>query len=320
MTLDIDKRFPGGLVEVVPNVSEGRDRAAIDAIANAAAHTTGAILLDVSSDADHNRTVLTIVAPPDAAVEAAYNVVIAAATYIDIRKHTGIHPWVGAADVVPFVPLGRASMETCVDLARRLGARVGEALAIPVYLYEAAATRTERRVLANIRRGGLRQLARLMSDDPAFEPDFGPSAPHPHAGAMVTGARPFLIAFNIHLDGGTIREARAIARAVRESSGGLPAVRALGLSLAQAGVTQVSMNLTDFRVTSVYAAFDAVTGAAARLGLAVKDSELIGLIPEAALEGDDPARLVIRDFSPDRILENRLARVLGINRHRGSEE
>lgn len=279
-------------LECVPNVSEGRRPEAVArlvaAVSSAVSSTSGTRLLDVSSDPDHNRTVLTLVgeeAGLHAALLALYETALAE---IDLRHHEGVHPRVGAVDVVPFVPLGETPMAAAVAAAGRLGEEVARRFGIPVYLYEKAAPRPERTLLADIRRGGFEGFPARIAD-PAWTPDFGPARVHPTAGVTVIGARFFLIAFNAVLDTPDVAVARAIARKVRESGGGLPAVRAMGVYLTSRGLAQVSMNLVDYRRTPVLAALDRVRQEAAALGARVLETEVIGLIPEEAALG------VVRD-------------------------
>ncbi|MBN1437842.1 MAG: glutamate formimidoyltransferase [Anaerolineales bacterium] len=296
----------GPLVECVPNFSEGCDGATIGAILSAARAVPGACLLDSSGDRDHNRTVVTLAGDPAAMLEAAFAAVRRAAERIDLRRHTGVHPRIGAADVVPFIPLQGASMEDCAELARALGRRIGDELEIPVYLYGEAAARPERKNLSAIRRGGYEGLAAAIGSDPARRPDFGPARLGP-AGAAAVGARGPLIAFNVYLKTGDVEIARAVAEKIRASSGGLPALKALGLPVG--GLAQVSMNLTDYRRTSVRQAFEAVRAEAASLGAEIEKSELVGLIPHEAAAGWDPENLRLTDFSDSRILEVRLREV-----------
>jgi glutamate formiminotransferase len=268
------------LLECVPNVSEGRRREVIGRLAKAV-ETPGVRLLDVSSDPDHNRTVLTLAGEGEAlhpALLALYSVALAE---IDLRAHDGVHPRVGAVDVVPFVPLGGAPMAAAVEAAERLAAAVGERFGLPVYLYEEAARRPGRRALAEIRRGGFERFGAKLAE-PGWEPDFGPRRLHPSAGATVIGARFFLIACNAVLETDDPEVARAIARAVRETGGGLPAVRAMGVHLASRGRAQVSMNLVDYRRTSVLAACERVRRESEARGTRVLETEIVGLIPEAA--------------------------------------
>jgi glutamate formiminotransferase len=283
------------LVECVPNFSEGRDTGKVDAIVDAV-RSAGAIVLDRTSDADHNRSVVTFAAAARVVEEAAFRAVRQAVASIDLRVHTGAHPRIGAADVVPFVPVKGVTLEDCARLARETGRRIWEELHVPVYLYEAAALRPEHRNLADVRNAG-----------GTLPPDFGGPALHPTAGAVVVGARKFLIAFNVNLETSDLAIAKAIARTVRFSSGGLPAVKALGVWLESRNLAQVSMNLTDFEQTSVRRAFDAVSAEAARHGVAIVGSELIGLIPQRALDPADLPVLRIENFNSSMILENRIA-------------
>ncbi len=301
---------PQDLVECVPNFSEGRDPAVVAAIRNAIAAVPGTHVLDTTADASHHRSVVTFVADPARAVDAAFAGIAAARARIDLRAHAGVHPRIGAADVVPFVPLAACgtTMADCVALAHALGPRVARELRVPVYYYERAARRPDRANLADVRRGGFERLAADIATDPERAPDEGPPRIHPSAGAVAVGARPVLVAFNVHLGPATnLAAARAVARAVRESGGGLPAVKALGLEVD--GQAQVSMNLVDLDRTNLAAAFDRVEHEAAARGVAVTWSELIGLLPERALDGTSPERLRLRDFDDDRVLDRRLARL-----------
>jgi glutamate formiminotransferase len=281
------------LVECVPNFSEGRDPAKIEAIAEAI-RSAGAVVLDRSSDPDHHRSVVTFAAPADLAGEAAFRAVRQAVASLDLRSHSGVHPRIGAADVVPFVPLRGVTLADCAAIARQTGRRIWEELRVPVYLYEAAALRPECRNLADIRRGAV-----------PF-PDFGGPALHPSAGAVVVGARKFLIAFNVNLQTSDVAIARRIARAVRFSSGGLPCVKAMGVLLASRNLAQVSMNLIDFEQTPIPVAFEAVRAQAAHYGVAIAGSEIVGLVPRKALDPEAAAYLQLENFGPRSILENRL--------------
>jgi glutamate formiminotransferase len=291
------------LVECIPNFSEGRRIEVIDAIAAAIGAVQGAAILDRHSDADHNRSVITFVGTPEAVVEAAFAGLRRASQLIDMEMQQGEHPRIGAADVVPFVPIEGVTMDECIALARTLGERVGRELQIPVYLYEAAATRPERQNLANVRLGEYEGLKVAILNDPDREPDFGPSQLG-KAGAVAVGARALLIAFNVYLTTDDIEIAKKIALAVRQSGGGLAYVKALGLLVK--GRAQVSMNLTDYTQTPIHQAVELIRREAARYGVAVHHSELVGLIPQAALV--DAARwyLQLDEFSPDQILETRL--------------
>ncbi len=296
------------LVECVPNFSEGRRPEVVQAIVAAMESGGGAEVrvLNVSSDRDHNRTVVTLVGAPAGVENAAFAGVAQAAELIDLNTHRGAHPRLGATDVVPFVPLRGVSLAECVALARRLGERVGRELNIPVYLYEAAATRPERENLENIRRGEYEKLKDEIATRPAREPDFGPKQVGP-AGATVIGARPFLIAYNIYLNSGDVEIARKIAKAVRHSSGGLRYVKALGLLVE--GQAQVSMNLTDFTRTPVARVQEFVRREAARYGVSLTRSELVGMIPQAALVDAAQWYLGLDNLEAEQILENRLAEV-----------
>ncbi len=271
------------LVECVPNFSEGRRAQVVEAIAAEAREVRGITFLGLEMDADHNRSVLTFVGPPEAAAEAAFRAVRKAAELIDLRRHTGAHPRMGAADVVPFVPLGETTMEDCVALARGLGERIAAELRIPVYLYGEAARTPERRDLAVIRKGEFEKIRETIAKDRSRIPDYGARAVHPGAGATAVGARFFLVAYNVNLRSRDLALAKAIAKRVREKDGGLPAVKAMGFDLPEKGLVQVSMNLTDFRRTGIGTAFEAVRAAAAEKGVEVAESEVVGLVPRGAL-------------------------------------
>jgi len=291
------------IVECVPNFSEGRRLDAIDAIVKAMAQVPSVQILDVQSDSDHNRSVVTAVGSPQAVVEMAFQGIAAAADLIDLNHHRGEHPRMGATDVVPFVPVRGVTMQECVDLARQLGERVGRELAIPVYLYEEAATRPERRDLAYVRRGEYEGLKEEISTNPDRMPDFGP-AELGTAGATAIGARPPLIAFNVYLNTDDVAPAKAIAGAVRHSSGGLRCVKALGLLVE--GQAQVSMNLTDYRSTPIHRVVELIRSEAARYGLAITRCEVVGLLPARALFDAAEFYLQLQGFAQERILENRL--------------
>jgi glutamate formiminotransferase/formiminotetrahydrofolate cyclodeaminase len=291
-------------IECVPNFSEGRRAEVVDSLRRAIASVPGIVVLDVHSDADHNRSVVTFAGPEAAVPEAAFEAIRLAATLIDLDHHRGEHPRIGATDVVPFVPLAGATLEGCAALARQLGRRVGDELGIPVYLYEAAATRPERINLEALRRGEYEGLRDAITSDPARAPDFGPARLGP-AGATVIGARPPLIAFNIFLNTSDVALARKIAHTIRASSGGLPCVKALGLEVD--GLAQVSMNLTDFRRTSLPTVVEAVRREAEQLGVAILRSELVGLIPQQAMIDTAATTLHLEGFEPAQVLEVRLA-------------
>jgi glutamate formiminotransferase len=294
------------IVECVPNFSEGRRAEVVEQIVSAMAAVRGIKILDIKPDLDHNRTVITLVGPPETITDAAFAGIAKAAELIDLNKHVGEHPRMGAADVVPFVPVRGVTMRDCVALANALGKRVGEELRIPVFLYEAAATRPERRNLADVRKGQFEGLRELIGKEPARKPDYGPERIHPTAGATAIGAREFLIAFNVNLDSPNLALAKEIAKKVRESSGGMPCVKALGMMLAELNVAQVSMNLTNYKVTPVRKVFDAIKAEAEKAGMKIRNSELIGLAPQAAFGPGDVEYLKIADFDPKQIIENRL--------------
>jgi len=297
----------GLYIECVPNISEGRSMEVVGAVAAQVEATKGAYLLDRSSDADHNRSVLTFAGEPDAVGEAAFKVVQKASELIDLTKHEGKHPRMGATDVVPFVPLGEASMEHCIRIAANVANRVGSELEIPVFMYEYAATREDRRNLAAVRKGQFEGLREQIGVNPDKKPDFGPERIHPTAGAVAIGAREFLIAYNVNLKSDNVEAAKKIAKDIRESSGGLPAVKAIGLFLPELNVAQVSMNLVNFRATSMEAVYGEIERRAKdEFDIEVLESELIGLMPESAYSPGLEDRLKIRDFKPDQIVEVRL--------------
>ena len=293
------------LIECVPNFSEGRRPEVVAAIRDAIGAVDGVTILDVSSDASHNRTVITYVAPHTAVVDAAFAGVRTACDRIDLTQHSGEHPRIGATDVVPFVPLDGATMEDCVALARALGERVGRELRIPVYLYERAATRPDRENLADVRRGEFEGLREELGRNPARDPDFGPSQVHPTAGAVAIGARPFLVAYNVYLGpAANLSAAKEVAKAVRGSSGGLRYVKALGLEVD--GQAQVSMNLVDTEKTPLHRAFDAVKMEAAAHGVVPTWSEIVGLVPERVLFDAAARHVQLRNFTPSMVLERKV--------------
>ena len=295
------------LLECVPNFSEGRDDAVIDAIASAA-RAPGVALLDVHRDRDHNRSVLTLAGAPDALSEGVFRAVREAVMRIDLSRHAGVHPRIGAADVIPFVPLEGATMELAVETAERTAERIARELGLPIFFYEEAARRPERRALPEIRNRGFEKMRELVASDPAWRPDLGPQALHATAGAACVGARFFLVAFNVDLESGDLEAAKEIARAVRESSGGLPALRAKAFELASRKRVQVSCNLVDFRKTGLARAFSEIENQARARGIAVARSELVGLVPRAALEDAGAALLRLEGFeAASRVLERRLA-------------
>jgi glutamate formiminotransferase len=294
------------LIECVPNFSEGRRPEVIDSIRDAVAAVEGVRVLDIHADAEHNRFVLTYVVPESHAVASGLAAARAAVKYIDLRTHEGAHPRMGALDVFPFVPLGDVPMARCVELAAAFGEAVATELEIPVFLYEEAARRPERTNLENIRKGGFESLREALPTDPDRRPDFGPAAVHPSAGAMAVGARRPLIAFNVYLGTPDPKLAKAIAKAIRHSSGGLRYVKGLGLEMPGPGTTQVSMNLTNYRATSIVTVMDLIRAEAARWGVPVLHSEVVGLIPMDAMLDAAQAFLQLRDFSRDQVLERRL--------------
>jgi glutamate formiminotransferase / formiminotetrahydrofolate cyclodeaminase len=298
------------LIECVPNFSEGRRPVVIAAIRDAIAAVPGTAVLDVSSDASHNRTVITFVADIDHAVDAQFAGIRVARDLIDLNQHQGEHPRMGAADVVPFVPLESATMEDCVALALALGERVGRELEIPVFLYERAARRQDRENLADVRRGEFEGLRDEIGRNPARDPDFGPRHIHPSFGAVAIGARPFLVAYNVYLGPATnLGLAKQVAKAVRGSSGGLRYVKALGLEVE--GQAQVSMNLVDIDKTPVHRAFEMVRMEAEAQGVTPTWSEVVGLLPERALIDAGVRHLRLGRFTPSMILERRVRDAMG---------
>jgi glutamate formiminotransferase/glutamate formiminotransferase/formiminotetrahydrofolate cyclodeaminase len=298
------------LVECVPNFSEGRNRATVGALIEAMASVPAVWVLDHTMDGDHHRAVLTSVGEPEAMLEAAFRAIRVATDLIDLRHHRGVHPRIGATDVVPFVPVKGMTMQECVHLARRLGQRVGEELEIPVFLYERAASRRDHAPLEAIRRGGLDGLAFRMASDPDWAPDFGPPRLHQTAGAIVIGTRPPLIAFNVNLRSTDLDLARSVAKAVRQSNGGLAHLKAIGVELASRRMVQVAMNLTDYHVTPVHAAFEAIKVQVALRGVSVAGSEIIGLVPQAALDMAAIHALELEGFDRSQVLEARIEAAL----------
>ncbi len=292
------------LIECVPNFSEGRRTEVIAAIVAAIAAVPDVLVLDVEADADHNRAVVTFVGPPTVMVAAAFAGIATAQRHINLDHHQGVHPRLGAADVVPFIPLRDTTMAECVALAQQLGARVGAELGIPVYLYEEAATRPERRNLADIRRGEYEGLKQSLGHDPLREPDFGPTTIGP-AGATVIGARQPLIAYNVYLSTGDVEIAKQVAKAVRHSNGGLRFCKALGLLVD--GRAQVSINLTNFRATPLQRVFELIRIEAARYGVLAAESEIVGLVPEDALLDVAQHYLQLNRFKRTQVLERRLS-------------
>ena len=300
--------MPNTLVECVPNFSEGRDAAKVDAIVEAM-KIPGVYLLDREMDSDHNRCVITLVGERDAIQEAAIRGVGKAAELIDLTTHTGAHPRMGAADVIPFIPIDGVTLEDCVAMAKHVGAEIWKRFEIPVYLYEAAAATPERQNLENIRRGQFEGIRDEIATNPARKPDFGELRVHPTAGATVVGARKALIAYNVFLNTADVDIAKKIAKAVRASSGGFRFVKGAGFLVR--GMAQVSMNLTDFEQTPIHRVFEFVKREAARYGVAPVSSEIVGLIPKRALEQAAEWFLQVENFDSSLILENRLAAVMG---------
>jgi len=296
------------LVECVPNFSEGRDRAKVDAIV-AAMKLDGVFLLDREMDADHNRCVITLVGEREPIQEAAIRGVGKAAELIDLNVHQGAHLRMGAADVVPFVPIEGVSIEDCVGMARHVGAEIWKRYQVPVYLYEAAATAAERQNLENIRRGQFEGIRAEIATNPARKPDFGDPAVHPTAGITAVGARKFLVAYNVFLSTADVQIAKNVAKAIRFSSGGLRFVKGAGFLVR--GMAQVSMNLTDFDQTPIHRVFEMVKREAARYGVSAVSSEIVGLVPKRALETAAEWFLQVENFDASSILENRLAAVMG---------
>jgi len=296
------------LVESVPNISEGRDQAVISKLVAGIESIPRVVLLDVHVDPDHHRSVFTMVGEPEAMGTALFGLVQQAQRLIDIRQHQGEHPRIGVVDVVPWIPLQEVTMEDCVDYAKTLGSRVGAELDIPVFLYEQACVVSSRRKLEVIRRGGSSALQERMSNQENWKPDCGPGCLHPSSGAIVIGARFFLIAFNVVLASQNLELARHIAGTIRESGGGLPALKAMGVSLPSRGLVQVSMNLVDFRLTSLRAAYQAVEREATIAGIDIVESEIVGMVPQAAWDNHMPIDLKLSNWTSDRIIEISLAK------------
>lgn len=297
------------VLECIPNFSEGRDLDVVDAIVDAIACVPGVLLLRRESDGDHNRSVITFAGDPDAVVEAAVAGVARAVERIDLTRHSGAHPRMGAADVVPFVPIRGLTMEDAAAFARRAADRIWSELRVPVYLYEESAVRPDHVNLADLRRGQFEAIRESIATESHRTPDIGERSVHPTAGIVAVGARKPLIAWNVLLDTTDVSLARRIAREVRGSSGGLPSVKALGFAIPSKGYVQVSMNLTDYRTTPMHVAFEAVRLAAERLGVGLLGTELIGLVPQDALVATAGHYFRIRDFSIERVLEPRIETV-----------
>ena len=298
------------LIECVPNFSEGRDSAKVDALVGAMSSVPGVYVLDREMDADHNRSVITLAGEPDAVAEAALLGVGKAMKLIDLTKHTGAHPRVGAADVVPFIPIDGVTIEDCVALARRVGNEIWTRYRIPVFFYEAAATRPERVNLENVRRGQFEGLREEMKKNLDRQPDVGEPKVHPTAGVTVVGARKFLIAYNVNLNTSDVSIANKIAKAIRFSSGGLRYVKSMGVELKARNLAQVSINLTDFEQTPMHRVYEMVKREAERFGAMPVGSEIVGLVPKKALEMAADFFLQLENFSPAQVFENKLADAL----------
>jgi glutamate formiminotransferase/formiminotetrahydrofolate cyclodeaminase len=297
------------LVECVPNFSEGRRPEVIDAIVSEITSVQGVMLLDKEMDKDHNRAVVTFVGGPDEAKEAAFRAIGKAAELIDLERHEGEHPRMGATDVVPFIPISGMGMDDCVKLAKELGQEVGEKLEIPVYLYEAAATRPDRENLADVRRGEYEGIKSEIETNPDRKPDFGPSRTHPRAGATAIGARMPLIAFNVYLGTRDVRVARRIAKAIRFGGGGLRYVKALGFDIKERAIVQISMNLVNYLRTPVFRVFEMIKSEAQRYGVSIISSEIVGLTPMNAMMDVADFYLRLENFKKDQILENKLMNI-----------
>ena len=293
------------LIECIPNVSEGRRPEIVAQMADAIRAVSGVRLLDASSDGSHNRSVFTLAGDADGVERAVMALFERAVAAVDLRTHRGEHPRMGAVDVVPFVPIEGVTMAECVALAKKVGAAVADRFAIPVYLYEDTSTNPLRKNLEDIRRGEFEGLAAKMATE-GWAPDFGPAAPHPTAGASVIGARMALIAYNINLATDRLDVAKKIAAAIRHSSGGYRYVKAAGFKLGDRGIVQVSMNLTNYEKTPIFRVFETVKREAARYGVSILESEIVGLIPSAALAGAAEFYLQLEGFKPDQVLENKL--------------
>jgi glutamate formiminotransferase / 5-formyltetrahydrofolate cyclo-ligase len=293
------------IIECVPNISEGRRTNVVERIVTALRGIDGVRVLDYSSDSSHNRSVLTLAGDAAPLQEAVLKLYEQAVATIDLRAHAGEHPRLGAVDVVPFVPIEGVKMADCVALAKATAAAIAERFKVPVFLYEEAATDPARRNLEDIRRGEFEGLREKMRQ-PGWKPDYGPAEPHPSAGASVVGARMPLIAYNINLDTDRLDVAKRIAAAIRHSSGGFRYVKAMGVRLEDRGIVQVSMNLTNYEKTPIYRVFDVVKREAERSGVAVLESEIVGLVPSAALVGTAEHYLQLERFSAEQVLENKL--------------
>lgn len=290
------------LIESIPNISEGRDLEIVEQIVNQVRNTTGCILMDYSSDENHNRSVITYMGTPEAVEEASVKIAAKAAELIDLKKHKGEHPRMGAVDVMPFVPIRNTDMEECIKLSKRVGQKIAEQCKIPVFLYEESAKKEDRKNLADIRKGGFEQMQNKI--DEGFTPDFGGNKINPTAGVVAVGARKPLIAFNAQLSTSDVEIAKKISKKIRESSGGIPCVKAIGIMLESKNIAQVSMNLTDYTVTPPHVVVEAIKEEAEKYNVEVTGTELIGLMPMDALTKAGAYYLQIEDFDKEkRIIE-----------------
>jgi len=294
------------IIECVPNFSEGSRKDVIQDIVSAVGETEGAKVLDISSDPDHNRSVLTMVGNEDGLKDAILTLFEKAVEHIDLTKHKGEHPRMGAVDVVPFIPIKGVTMEDCIALSKEIGEQVANKFDIPVYLYEESASSTERRSLPKIRKGQFEGFFEKIKQ-PEWKPDFGPQEVHPTAGVVAIGARMFLIAYNVYLSTNNIEIADKIGKAVRHISGGLRYVKALGMMIEKRNLTQVSMNLVNYQKTPIYRVFELIRAEARRYGVHIVDSEVVGLVPSEALIDTAQYYLQLAGFSPSQVLENKLA-------------
>lgn len=297
------------IIESVPNFSEGRRQEVVERIVDQAKHTKGVWVLDWSMDASHNRSVVTLVGEPKGVFEALFKMTKTASELIDLRNHKGEHPRMGATDVVPLVPVLNTDMQECIDLSKQLGKRIADELEIPVYLYEKSATSPERESLSNIRKGEFEGFFEKIKD-PRWAPDFGPTKVHPTAGVMAVGAREFLIAYNVNLNTTNLSIAKKIAKAVRHSSGGFRYVKAIGVELSDKGMVQVSMNMTNYNKSPLFRVFEVVKREAARYGVSVVSSEIVGMVPMQALLNVARYYLQLDDFTVERIVEKGVLEIL----------
>ncbi len=297
------------IIESVPNFSEGRRQEVVERIVDQAKHTKGVWVLDWSMDASHNRSVVTLVGEPKGVFEALFKMTKTASELINLGNHKGEHPRMGATDVIPLVPILNTDMQECVDLSKQLGKRIADELKIPVYLYEKSATFPERESLSNIRKGEFEGFFEKIKD-PRWAPDFGPAKVHPTAGVVAVGAREFLIAYNVNLNTTDLSIAKKIAKAVRHSSGGFRYVKAIGVELSDKGMVQVSMNMTNYNKSPLFRVFEVVKREAARYGVSVASSEIVGMVPMQALLNVAQYYLQLDDFTVERIVEKGVLEIL----------